>query len=276
MGNLAGVRVALLQGRHGDELAGLVRRHGGEPHAACAVQEAALPSGDQVAALIDRLAIGSVDVVVFTTGAAADSLFEEARQLDRLGELTTSLQRAVTVCRGPKPAMALRRQGIPVTVAAGKPYTSETLLADMADMDLRGRGTAVLHYGERNDQLAAGIRALGADLEELCLYEWLLPTDREPLRRLVRKIISGQVDAIAFTAQVQVRHLYAVAEELGAGTELTAALNEKLVVASVAPTCAAALQARGVEPHVIPELSRMGPLIVALGDYVARARRATV
>jgi uroporphyrinogen-III synthase len=275
VGKLAGARVALLQGRLTDELAGLVRRHGGEPYSVPAVQETPLPSGDQVAALIDRLANGSVDVVVFTTGASADALFEEARQLGRLSELTSSLQRAVTVCRGPKPTMALRKQGIPVNVAAGKPYTSQTLLAAMTDMKLGDRGTAILHYGERNADLSEGIRALGANLVELCLYEWLLPTDREPLRQLVREIIAGEVDAIAFTAQVQVRHLFVTAEELGIVTDLTTALNESLIVASVAPTCAAALRERGVEPHVIPDLSRMGPLIVALAEYFENVERAT-
>jgi uroporphyrinogen-III synthase len=171
--------------------------------------------------------------------------------------------------------MALRKQGIPVNVAAGKPYTSQTLLAAMTDMKLGDRGTAILHYGERNADLSEGIRALGANLIELCLYEWLLPTDREPLRQLVREIIAGEVDAIAFTAQVQVRHLFVTAEELGIVTDLTTALNESLIVASVAPTCAAALRERGVEPHVIPDLSRMGPLIVALAEYFENVQRAT-
>jgi len=272
MGNLAGARVALLQGRRSDELAGLVRRHGGEPYPVPAVRESPLQSGEQVAALIDRLSNGGIDVVVFTTGYAADALFEDARALGRQDELTSGLKRAVLVCRGPKPTMALRQRGIPVSVAAAKPYTSESLLAAIAELDISGRGTAVLHYGERNPDLAAGIRNLGADLDELCLYEWLLPVDIEPLRQLVRSMLAGEVDAIVFTAQVQVRHLFDIAEALGVATNLRDVLNERLVVASVAPTCAAALRKRGVEPHVIPELSRMGPLIVALGQYVANAR----
>ena len=273
MGNLAGTRVALLQGRRSDELAGLVRRHGGEPYSVRAVREAALPAADLVAVLIDRLSNGKLEVVVFTTGAASDALFGEAQRLDRISELTTGLQRVVTVCRGPKPAIALRRHGVPVSVAAAKPHTSESLLAALAAIDLRGRGTALLHYGERSPHLVSGIQEMGAVLEEICLYQWLLPTDLEPLRRLVRDIVVGEVDAIAFTSQVQVRNLFAIAEELGLVTDLTAALNERLVVASVAPTCAASLEDRGVIPHVVPELSRMGPLIVALGDYVASARR---
>jgi uroporphyrinogen-III synthase len=275
MGNLTGWRIALLQARHGDKLAGLVRRHGGEPYTVPAVWETALPCGDEVAALIERLSNGSVEAIVLTTGAAAEALFEEARHLGRVDELTASLRRAVTVCRGPKPAMALRRHGVPTSIAAAKPYTSESLLASMAGMNLKGRGTALLHYGERSLHLASGVRDLGANVEELCLYEWLLPPDREPLRQMVRDIVTGKVDAIAFTSQVQVRHLFAIAGELGLESGLTAALNEKLVVASVAPTCAAALRARGVAPDVTPELSRMGPLIVELGNHVASTRRAS-
>ena len=52
-------------------------------------------------------------------------------------------------------------------------------------------------------------------LEELFLYEWRLPDDVEPLRRFVRAAVNGDLDAVAFTSQIQVRHLLAVARDLG-------------------------------------------------------------
>jgi hypothetical protein len=59
---------------------------------------------------------------------------------------------------------------------------------------------------------------------------------------------------------------------MGVADDLTVALNSRLVVAWLAPTCADALRALGVTPHVVPELSRMGPLIAALGDSMAQQR----
>ena len=44
---------------------------------------------------------------------------------------------------------------------------------------------AVVHYGERNGVLAAALQAQGASVEELCLYEWLLPDDLGPLQALI-------------------------------------------------------------------------------------------
>lgn len=274
-GNLAGTRVALLQGRRGDELASLVRRHGGEPLWVPVIQNTPVPSGDQVASLIDRLTNHALEVIVFSTGASVEALLEEARRLDRLDELILGLRNAVTACRGPKPVVALRRLGVTTSIAAGNPHTSDSLLAVLEQGDLNGRTTALLHFGEVNTRLASGIRSMGAALEEYSLYEWSLPADVDPLRQLVETMLAGGVDAVAFTSRVQVRHLFAIAEELGLDAELASALNERLVVASVAPTCAGALRDQGVEPHVIPGLSRMGPLIVALGNHIANTRLQT-
>ena len=90
------------------------------------------------------------------------------------------------------------------------------------------------------------------------------------MRDLVRTLIDGGVDAITFTSQVQARHLFLIATEMGLAQPLTDALNEGVIVASVAPTCAAALRNLGVEPRVIPEHPKMGHLVRALAEYVER------
>jgi uroporphyrinogen-III synthase len=105
-------------------------------------------------------------------------------------------------------------------------------------------------------------------MEELQLYEWAMPEPVEPLRRLVQEILDGGVDAIAFTSQIQARHLVRIAEEMGLATALARALNARIVVASVGPTCTAVLQELGVTPHVAPERPKMGPMVTALGEHL--------
>ena len=78
-----------------------------------------------------------------------------------------------------------------------------------------GRGVALLHYGERSEVLADALAGWGARVRELCLYEWRLPEDTGPLRSLIAGVVAGEVDALAFTSQVQLRHLLRVAEEMG-------------------------------------------------------------
>jgi uroporphyrinogen-III synthase len=270
---LSGRRVALLEGRMTGEMAALVRRHGGEPYAVPAVREHALDSGPAVTAMLDELHAGTIQNAVFLTGAGARALFHEADALGRLEELLTDLRGVRTICRGPKPSAALSRERIPVSLAAAEPYTTVELLHTLQPLDLFGAGVALIHYGERDRSLSEHLRARGALVTELCLYEWLLPEDLTPLQRLIGEVIAGRLDAIAFTSQVQARHLFQVAAGLGKAAELAAALNTRTVVASLAPTCANALRELGVEPHVIPQHAKMGHLIVALAERTGAPTR---
>ena len=142
-------------------------------------------------------------------------MLREAERLGRLDATLAALRAATTVCRGPKPSAALRRYDVPVRIAPVEPYTTTELLDALSDLDLAGKGVALVHYGEPNHALADALRARGAALEELCLYEWMLPEDVEPLKTLVGELVDGRVEAIAFTSQVQWRHLFQVAVDLG-------------------------------------------------------------
>jgi uroporphyrinogen-III synthase len=270
MSGLQGKRIALLEGRMQGELANLVRRHGGIPYSVPALREEALDCREQVATFLDRLGRGAFQVVVCLTGVGVTALVREAEGLGRRVELLEGLNGVTTVCRGPKPVAALHRQGVTVTIQVQAPYTTSELLQAMAGLALQGKGVALLHYGERNVALAEALQTQGAHLDELCLYEWLLPTSLEPLQALVRELIARQVDALAFTSQVQIRHLWHVATKLGLAEALTQAFHTQLIVAVVGPTCAAALTALGVTPHVVPTHPKMGPMVIALAAYLER------
>jgi uroporphyrinogen-III synthase len=251
------------------ELASLVVRHGGTPYCVPAVREAPRECGAREVALIKQLAGDEFQVAVFQTGVGAQALLREAERLGCLGALKASLSAMTTACRGPKPSAVLKAHNLPVSVCAREPYTTPELLEAMAGLDLAGVRVALMHYGERNPTLTQALRARGAQLEELCLYEWLLPEKLDDLWALVREIIEGRVDAIAFTSQVQVRHLFQIAADADQADTLTWALNTRTIVASVGPTCTAALQAVGVTPRVIPAHPKMGSMILALARYRA-------
>lgn len=271
MSGLKEARIAFLEARLHNELADLIRRHGGEPYGVPAVREA--PAAlrlveEQVSTFIDHLTQSSLCTLVFLTGVGVATLFREAERLGRFAELLSALRDVTVVCRGPKPAAVLKRNDVPIAVSAREPYTTQELLEAMEALDLAGTGVAVLHYGERNAVLAQALQDRGARLEELCLYEWLLPEDVGPLQTLIQQIIADRVDAVVFTSQVQVRHLFLVATDLKSVGELAHALNRRTIVASIGPTCTAALQSVGVMPHVVPEHPKMGHLVKALVEYM--------
>ena len=271
-------RVALLEARMSRELARLVEKHGGEPLCVPAVRESGQDIDPVVARrLITGLAGGDHDIVVFMTGVAVSLLFEMAEGLQLRPDLVAGLRRATTVCRGPKPTAALRGFGVVPTLTAREAFTSAEVIDAFASIELKGRRVLLFHYGERSDALAETLLAREAIVEEQWLYRWHLPEDTSGLERLVADIIGGEVDAIAVTCQIQFRHLFQIAERIGLAGELVRALNERVVVAAVGPTCHAILAVHGVDVHVMPEHPKMGPLVISLMRHLDRrtAHRAT-
>ena len=268
----AGARIALLEARLSSELAELVRREGGEPVCAPAVTEVHVGVSSLLPALIDDMRRGRCDLVVFLTGAGLTATFDQAREAGLLDELVAALSGVTTVCRGPKPAAVLRRHGIPVRVNASPPHTTAELLAVLPASAIADKRIVLFHDGGGNPALVDALRSRGATVEEVRSYEWRLPDDVGPLEELVHSLIAGTVDAIAFTNQVQVRHLFHIGERMRRSAALLYALHHRTVVGSIGPTCTIALEDHGAPPHVVATPTRMKPLIAAIGAYLAEHR----
>jgi uroporphyrinogen-III synthase len=269
---LGGARIGLLEARLSSELAELVRREGGEPVCAPAVQEAQVDVRARVPMLIDALRERRIEIVVFLTGAGATSLLGQADAVGARDALIEALAGATTVCRGPKPAVVLRKHGIPVHVNARTPHTTPELLEVLPDALVRDRGVALLHDGGGNTVLVEALHARGATVEELQTYEWRLPDDLEPIEGLIRELLYGQIDAVAFTSQVQVRHLFEVAARTHRADALRFALRHRTIVGSIGPTCSAALEQLDVTPHVVASPPKMRPLVTAVAQCLAERR----
>jgi uroporphyrinogen-III synthase len=266
MPTLKGVRLAVLETRLSTELSELIRRFGGVPCAVPSVRE--VSHLEHVPAFLDALCAGRFSVAICLTGVGVSRLLREAERLGRLDETLIALRRLTIACRGPKPSAVLRQYDVPVHIRPAEPFTTKELLEALNAVDLQGTRVALLHYGERNLPLADALRARGAVLEELCLYEWELPDDVEPLKALVRNLVDGQMEAIAFTSQIQCRHLFDVAANLGLASALVDAMRGDVIVAAIGPVCASALNAYGITPDVLPAHPKMGALITAVADYI--------
>lgn len=277
MNGLAGQRIGILEARRGAELAELVRRRGGEPRLAPAVAEVRADDRAGLTGALQGLGGAPDPVFVFTSGAGVAALFEEARGAGCEGVLRglLSLPQATLACRGPKPVAALTREGSFATVRTREPHTEAELLGALAPVPLAGRPALLVHHGERSAGLAEALLLREARLFEVTPYAWRLPEDRAPLRALIEEITAGRLDALLFTSQIQARHLFAVAEEMGRAPDLRAALRARTVVASVGPTCTRALEALGLTAAVCPARSKMGPLVAALEQHLFTSRRTT-
>ena len=249
-----GLRVLSLESRRAAEMAELIRKQGGEPFVAPSMREVPLAADAATAQFTERLYAGQFDMMVLLTGVGT-------RQLHRLlGPRFVEALRAITLAaRGPKPAAALREMGLAPAVIAPDPTTWRELL-----QALEGRPEkriAVQEYGRTNPELLDGLRARGADVAAVRVYQWDLPEDPAPLREAARRLAAGQVDVALFTTAIQVSHLARAAREQGIEDAALEALR-RCFVGSIGPTTTEALEEFGVRPAFEPSHPRMGVLVL--------------
>lgn len=265
MVTLDGRRIAILENRCGGELAALVHERGGVPVSAPAVHEVACH--DDFGTFIDGLTERRFSIAIFLSGAGMASLLAEAERRGRLTDALPALRQLTIVCRGGKPLAMLRRYGLRPRITTTRPHTSGELMRELSSVDVAGRGVVLVHYGERNPEVARQLRARGARLEEVCPYEWMLPADLGPMTGVVRDAIAHRLDAAVFTSRVQCRHLFQLAAAMSQAEGLALSLNRHVVVGAVGPVCAGALRQAGVTPDVIPATPDMPSLIDAVARY---------
>ncbi|MDP9064985.1 MAG: uroporphyrinogen-III synthase [Pseudomonadota bacterium] len=260
---MQGKVVAILESRAGAHLKELVERRGAIGMLAPALEE--VPDIDPLALrqVLDAAKSRPFRLAIFQTGVGTRALFEMAASLDCVPELLSMLNAASVVVRGPKPTGELQRRGVRIDFRAATPFTTETILAAVADIPLHAAPVLVQRYGATNTVLRDELEGRGALVREISTYRWSLPADTLPLKSFLAALSAGQVDAVVFTSAVQLENLYQVAAA-DAETGSLAGLLNRIVVASIGPVCTRALQAHGISPTFEAEPPKLGPLLDGL------------
>ena len=267
-----GLRVLAFESRLSNEMAALIANHGGKATVAPAMQEVAIGGNTDAAVFAAALQRGEFDIVVFLTGVGARLLMKEIADACPQDRFAAALARVKIVARGPKPLAVMRELQVPVWVTAPEPNTWRELLTALdaaAGSDgLRGKRVAVQEYGVSNDELLDGLRARGALVTAVPVYQWALPDDVRPLENAVMSIVSGGVDVVIFTTRIQVTHLWQIAERMAAASSLPEALRHT-VVASIGPTTSEELQRHGVAADLEPSHPKIGFLVRETAERAA-------
>jgi uroporphyrinogen-III synthase len=155
---------------------------------------------------------------------------------------------------------------VPVTVTAPEPNTWREL---STALDGRTeRKIAVQEYGKSNPELLEALRARGAEVTPVRVYQWDLPEDVAPLREAVHRIAGGQADVAMFTTSIQLPHLFqiATAEQL---TEPMLQALRRMVIASIGPTTTETLEEFGLAADITPSHPKMGFLVKETAEQAA-------
>jgi uroporphyrinogen-III synthase len=253
-----GLRVIAFESRRANEIAELIRRQQGDAFVAPSMRESPIENNPEAFAFAERLFRGEFDMLIFLTGVGTRALDKVLASRYPPGAFAEALRKVTVVARGPKPLAALREMQVPVAVAVPEPNTWRELLAATAQRV--ERRIAVQEYGKSNPELLDGLRARGAEVTPVRVYQWELPEDTGPLREAIRRIVDGQADVVMFTTSIQVTHLFQIASESGREEALRAALR-RMAIASIGPTTSEALEDYSLETDITPSHPKMGFLV---------------
>ncbi len=253
-----GLRVFALESRRAIEIETLIRTRGGVPFVAPSMREIPLQNNLPAFIFMDRLLQGDFDMVIFLTGVGAKLLNQIIETRHPPGAFQEALSEIAVVVRGSKPSGVMREWKVPVAVVVPEPNTWREVLS--ATVDRPERRIAVQEFGRSSIELLDGLRARGAEVTTVPVYQWELPEDTEPLREGARRLASGEFEVVLFTTSVQLTHLLKIAAEEDIEADVIAALR-KVVIASIGPTTSESLREQDLPPDFEPSHPKMGILV---------------
>ncbi len=256
-----GLNVASLESRRADDMARLISRHGGVPHVSPSMREVPIEPNRDAIDFAYRVITGQVHVVIFMTGVGFRYLLRAIEKHVDRQRFLDSLSDIVTVCRGPKPAAALREVGITTTHRAPEPNTWRELLQTIdSQVPIANQVIGLQEYGITNASLVAGLEARGATVEPIRVYGWEFPEDVQPLEANVRELAAGNRDLLLLTSAHQIVNMLRMAEKLDMVGQLRKGLRNT-VIASIGPTTSQMLHECDLHVDMEPSHPKMGHLV---------------
>ena len=264
--SFGGARVLSFESRRQREVAELIRINGGEPFLAPALREVPIENNPAAFEFADRLYAGEFDMLIFLTGVGTRYLHRILATRDPEDSFPNALRNVTVVARGPKPSAVLREWNVPITVSVPEPNTWRELLTAIKDRP--EKSVAVQEYGRSSPDLINGLASQGRRVTSVPVYQWELPSDTAPLSEALRGILSGKFDVALFTTGVQIEHFLDFADRTQQRGDAVRAL-QKMLIASIGPTCSESLCECGLTPALEPSHPKMGLLVREAALYYA-------
>lgn len=198
--------------------------------------------------------LASYDWLIFTSVNGVRFFLEELRRA------RVSIDQAPkAACIGPVTAQAARRYGLRPELLPER-YQAEGLIEAFSrdyEGSLSGLKILLPRAAEAREILPEQLRRLGAQVDELKLYETIPPEEnRVPLQRLLK---SRGVDLIAFTSSSTVRNFVKLAQPLND--------FRAFKFASIGPITSQTARSLGLPIEIEPSRSTIPALADAIGRY---------
>ena len=270
---LAGYRVGVVASRGRHDQAEALLRVGAEPVLGPVVSGVTMTAAEALEAVTEAVVEDPPVAVMFTSAAGVEGWLSAAEELGREPALRRSLAAGRVLVEGATTVEATT--ALDVTVDEVLDPTGETPHGPPPASlgDVAGRVVAVQFDATGcPPPFVERLRRAGADVIEVVVPAAGLPTDPEPALRLLEDLGRGRLEALTFTAPIEVRNLVALSERTGLRDEVMEALNGEVTVVCISRACACVAVASGLVDVIRPERARVGAMVDALADHVGERR----
>jgi uroporphyrinogen-III synthase len=264
---LKGKTVALTRPAGQAEEAGkLIEAKGGVPYYIPAIEIKPLSNPAPVKKFISELQEGKVNYVILMSTNGVKYLFSAAENLNQVAELKSGLAKTFVIGVGPKTAEEIKAYGVNVGLVPEK-YSSEGLIECLKGEELSGKTIRIPRTTSATPTLTDQLRALGADVAEVHVYESGLPVDEAVKAKFTEDLSAGKIDAIVFGSGLSAKNIFKMLTEKVPMDRLKAIIADKVTVVAIGPTTADALKELGIKVDVVPKDYLFETALSALADY---------
>ncbi len=267
---LKGKTVALTRPVGQAEEAGrLIEAKGGIPYYIPAIEIKPLSNPEPVKRFITELQAGKVDYVILMSTNGVKYLFEVAESLKEAGALRCGLARSYVIGVGPRTAQELEAYGVHVDLVPEK-YSSEGLLEALKTKNINGKVIRIPRTTSATPTLTDQLTAMGADVQEIHVYESGLPVDEGLKAKFYEDLAGGRIDAVLFGSGLSAKNIFKMLTEKAPMEKLREIMVKQVTVVAIGPTTAEALKELKVKVDVVPKDYLFEEALSALAAFWAK------
>jgi uroporphyrinogen-III synthase len=271
--NLKGKTVAITRPAGQAEEAGkLIEEMGGVPYYIPAIEIKGLSNFAPIKKFIAELETGQVDYVILMSTNGVKYLFGAAEDIEQTCELHEGLAKSFVIAVGPKTAESMTSFNVRVDLVPPK-YSGEGLLEVLKQKDVAGKKIRIPRTSNAPPTLSDALKAMGADVEEIYVYESGLPADEKLKGKFYEDLAGGKIDAVVFGSGLSAKNIFKMLSEKASMEQLRSLMKEKVTTVAIGPTTADALREMAVEVDVVPEDYLFENALCALAKFWRKSAR---
>jgi uroporphyrinogen-III synthase len=264
---LKGKTIAITRPRgQAEEVAELIEKRGGKPYFIPTIEIKGPHDLGPIKKFIDELQKEKIDYVIFMSVNGVRYLLSASENLSQLDETVEGLKKTITVAVGPRTAQELQAHQIQVNLIPAR-YTSEGIIQSLQQLDISGKSIRMPRTSGATPTLKEKLGEMGALVQEVYVYDSVLPVDPNLNEKFFQDLTAGKIDAVIFGSALSVKNLFKMLKDQISPEKLRDLFNNKLTVVAIGPVTSEALVEMDVKVDVMPDKHLFEETLIALARY---------